>query len=437
MQSVNGAMKKIFVHLAMALITGWISACSGLADGQRTPAPFTTPTLSPVSVIGTTTLEARTVPTPTPMSATDPITLILWTTEDLASGTTPAGRILKSNLDSFTAANPNIHIEIVLKKPYGKGGLLDFLLTTNAILPSRLPDLVTLDLAEAPQALDVLKPLDTLMPSDWHNDLFPFAERASIVQNRWVIAPFAVDVQHLVFDRVSVRQPPQTWDDVLRQKQSLLMPIGGDDAFLLQYFALLPPNKSVSTTQFDVTATTQVLDFFKRAHDNGVIPDAAIGLKNEETWSPFAQGQVAMAQVSAWRFLTERDKTPNAAWAFVPTRDGRMAPTATGWGFAITARELLHQVAAARLVRWLTQQERLANWMRAARRLPAHRATLIAAIEPTDYAGFLWNELENAVLLPAPATYAKSAEAWRTLIPAVWKGQITPDEAARNIAAIK
>ncbi len=389
-----------------------------------TPAPIRTATSAPV-VLRTPTL------------ASDSITLTFWTTEDLAPGASPAGRVFKEQVDAFLAANPNVQIDIVYKKPYGKGGILDFLLTTNAVIPARVPDVVALDLAEAPQAADMLQPFDEWMPVEWRDGLFPFAKQAAQFNGRWMIVPLAVDIQHLVYDKTLVARAPRTWDDVLRQKQTWLLPVAGDEAFLLQYSALALMDTTVNPVSFDPIVTAQVLDFFKRGHDVGVIPDAALGLKNvEETWLPFAQGQVAMAHVSASRYLTERAQMPNATFAPLPTRDGRGAALVVGWGLGMTSREPARQVVAARFIRWLIQSERLATWLRAARRLPAHRGTLALAVEPPDYAAFLREQLERAAFMPASSTYAKSADVWRAVIPAVWKGQITPEEAARSIAAV-
>jgi ABC-type glycerol-3-phosphate transport system substrate-binding protein len=386
---------------------------------EQTPTP---------SARATATLRA---PTATPLAPTSAITLTLWTAEEFAPGATPAGQVLRAQFDAFTAANPNIRIEVVLKKPYGKGGLLDFLLTTAAIAPTRVPDLIALDLAEAQHAASILQPLDAWLAAESQNDLFPFAQNAARPQNQWLVVPFAADVQHLVYDRNLVPTPPRTWDDALKQKQTLLMPLGGDDAFVLQYGALTGLDAG-----FEFGATAQVLNFFKRAHDLGIVPDAAIGIKNaSETWSPFAANQVAMTQVFASRYLAERDKLPNAQYASIPTRDGRTATLATGWGWAITARDPMRQAAAARLIQWLTQSDRLVTYLRAARRLPAQRAALGLVVESYGYAIFLREQLDRAIF-PSAATYAKSAEVWRVAIPAVWSGQMTPEDAARTIAAV-
>lgn len=421
----------------------WLIVIIAVTGCATNASPLPTPVLAtPVRVVNATTLPTpaalatSAAPIRTPITTTGAITLTLWTTEDLAPGTTPAGRILRNQFDAFTAANPNIHIDIVLKKPYGKGGVLDFLSTTSAVVPEQLPDLATLDISQVPEAAaaGILQPLDPLLSSDIKGDFFPFAFQAAQYQGKWVAVPFTADIEHLVYSKAIVKKVPQTWDDVLKQKNTLLLPVGGDNAFLIQYLALAPLFDANNQWALDANTASQVLNFFKRTHDLSMMPDTAIGLKSsEEAWPLFATGKITMTQASASRYLAERDKLPDAMYAAVPTRDGKVAAVATGWAFVIVTSDPVRQAAAARFVQWLVQGEHLAPWLRTARRLPASRSALILSVDPIDYSTFLREPLERAAYLPPNAAYGKAADAWRAAIAAVWKGQTTPDEAARGI----
>jgi ABC-type glycerol-3-phosphate transport system substrate-binding protein len=425
-----------------AWVARWIAGLVGaslIACAASAPAPPSTPTASP-SAAALPTLSARATttrvsPTRAPITTTRALTLTVWTTEDLAASASPAGRVLSSQSDAFTAANPNLRVQVVLKKPSGKGGLLDFLLTTHAVVPALLPDLITLDLTEVPLAGDVgaLQPLNGWLPAELNDDFFPFAAQAAHYQNQWLAVPFSADVQHLVYNKTALKKPPQTWDDFLKQKTPLLLPLGGDDAFLAQYVALAPLS---TAAPLDWTTTTLVLNFFKRAHDLGLLNDAGLNLKNADAaWAPFAAAQVAMAQVAASRYLAERARLPNALYAPLPTRDGKTATLASGWAFAITTTDPTRQAAAARFVQWLAQGEHLAPWLRAAHRLPATRSALPLTIDPPEYAAFLRDELEHATYASGAAYSAKASDAWRAGIANVWKGQATPEDAARAIVA--
>jgi len=423
------------------MLSALLIACAPRAPETPTAiAPTAIVTSSaPTPTIAATIAPTRAIPTRTPLATSGAITLTLWATEDLAPGATPAGRVLKNQFDAFTAANPNIHIEVVLKKPYGKGGVLDFLLTTSAVVPTQLPDFVTLDIAEVPLAAEagILQPLDAWLSNDLKNDFFPFAFRAAHYQNQWIAFPFLADAQHLVYTKTTIKKAPATWDECLKQKTPLLLPLAGDDAFVLQHLALASTGDGFLPLPTDANNLAQILTFFKRARDQNVLPETALNLKSvEEGWAPFAASQTALAQVSASRYLAEREKAPHAGFAAVPTRDGKTATVASGWAFALVTTDPARQAAATRFINWLVQGERLAPFLRAARRLPATRATMPLAVDPPEYAAFLRETLERgAYWASASPRETKIASAWRAAIAAVWKGTSTPDEAARSIVA--
>jgi ABC-type glycerol-3-phosphate transport system substrate-binding protein len=432
--------EQLCVRLCVLIISVSLVACAAGAILPTPDAPAPIATLSTPTVAAAATLmPTRSVPTRTPITPTGAITLTLWTTEDLAPGATSAGRVLKNQFDAFTAANPNVHIDVVLKKPYGKGGLLDFLLTTSAVVPAQLPDFVALDIVEIPLAAEagILQPLDVWLPNDLKNDFFPFAFRAAHYQNQWLALPFAADAQHLVYNKTTIKKAPATWDECFKQKTTMLLPLANDDAYVLQFLSLAATGDGVLPAPTDPNSIAQILSFFKRARDLNLLSDAAINVKSvEEVWTPFATGQVALAQVSASRYLAERDKMPNAGFAAVPTRDGKLATAASGWAFVLITNDPPRQAAATRFMQWIVQGERLAPWLRAARRLSATRATMILAVDPSEYALFLRDTLERAAYWsPATSRDAKIAQAWRNAIAAVWKGNSAPEESARTIIA--
>jgi len=425
-------------RIAACVIVLMIGASAIACAGTVAPTPIsTTLTLVTATSIPKPTANAsRSVPTRTPIASTGAITLTLWTTEDLAPGSTPDGKIWRNQFDAFTAANPNIYINVVLKKPTGKGGLLDFLATTSAIVPSQLPDLVILDIADIPTAFDTgaLQPLDGWLPVEMTSDLFPFAAQAAHHSNQWIALPFAADTQHLVYKPGTVKTPPKTWDDLYRQRFAILLPLASEDAFIAQYTAIAPVTST--TTQLDLTTTTAVLSFFKRAHDLGLMSEAVVGLKSStETWAAFVAGQAPLAQAMASQYLAESDKLTDTLYAQLPTRDGNIGTLASGSAFAITTRDPVRQAAAARFIQWMVQSDRMTTWLRAARKLPANRSMVTQVIESTAYAVFLREELARAAYVPHTPANDKIADALRSAILNVWKGQTTPDEAARAVVA--
>lgn len=315
--------------------------------------------------------------------------------------------------------------------------MLDSLLTTRTVVPTLLPDIAMVNAGDISFALEkkLFQPLDGIVSAAFKDDRFPFASQFATFQNQWVAIPFAADVQHLAYNQAAISPAPKTWDDLGRQKTTLLLPLGGDDAFLLQYTSF-----GASLNNFDPLAAAQVFAFIKRGHDLNFLPETALNVKGaDDAWDAFAQGQVAMAQVWASRYWSERDKVSgnlNAAFAPLPTRDGKIATLASGWALVIVTSDPARQRAAARWIEWILKSERLALFLRAAHRLPVTRGLIAPTVEPKEYAAFMRELLERALPLPSVPN-ARQAEAWRAASAAVWNGLTTPENAARNVAGVK
>jgi ABC-type glycerol-3-phosphate transport system substrate-binding protein len=409
-----------------------VAACAGVP-------PAATPTTSPLTItpraanpIPTSTPPSSAALTRTPFVSTAPITLTLWISDEWAQSGAPAGRVLQDHLAAFQKENPTLRVNVVLKKPYGVGGLYDALSTTRDVVPARLPDLITLDFNELALAAgaQLIQPLQGLAASEIESDLFSFARVSVPNQNQWIGVGFSADVQHLA----TLAPAPRTWDDFTRQKSGWLIPLASDDALIVQYLGL-GATLSGSSASIEPSYAAQVLNFYKRARELALIPDAAISLESsDDAWSLFASGQVSITVTSATRYLNERAKMPQAQAAPIPTRDGRVAASATGWAFAIVSSDPVRHAAATRWIEWMMQKERLTQWTRAAQRIPATRGALALAVTPAEYAAFLRNLLDRAVIVHLPP---KQAEAWRNAIAVVWKNQATPEEAARNFFGTK
>ena len=76
------------------------------------------------------------VPVPTQIvtpDASQPVILTLWVPEEFATGAEHGGDVLEKQIAEFQIAHPNITINYVLKAPYGKGGMLDWLSQTERV----------------------------------------------------------------------------------------------------------------------------------------------------------------------------------------------------------------------------------------------------------------------------------------------------------------
>lgn len=411
-----------------------LAACGTPAPPFSPPAPATPDVVITPPVLNELPLPTRPVPTRAlDVDATQPLTLTLWVPEEFAPGAERGGDILEARVAAFEAAHPGVSIEYVLKAPYGKGGIVDWLTQLQELMPERLPDAAIVDSRELDQLekLGLLHPLNRGLPSGAFWDLFAPAQTMARQGGVWSNQPLVLDAEHLVYDTTRVASPPPTWQAVLADKTPFAFAADSTDTFLLHY---LENGGSLSPAEhpaLDSGVMQAVLDFYQRARANGNLNEAAAMMKSAREVLPlFIGGQAPLAQIRARDYLSERARMPNAAAAPIPTRDGRATTLASGWSFVILADSAARQRAAADYLEWLIEPEFLAEWTRAARMVPASKGAFAQVGVTPAYAETLGALLDNAIVSPGFGAQAPYASAWHDAVQAVLNGQLAPDDAA-------
>ncbi len=429
----------------MATIATWlVMLVIGLAVGcsppplPTAPPPTEEPTPTPVATPTITPATPEAIPTPSI------ITLTLWTVEDVSPlAQNASGQVMAQQLDTFVAEHPGIAVEYILKKPYGKGGILNFLVTTSAAAPAALPDVVVIDPLELGEAVraGVLQPLDDWIAADTQNDLFPFALNGGRFGDQLMGVQFTADVEHLVYNTSQLESPPQTWTDVLTRGARYIFPAGGqdgmvNDATLIQYMAVggrLADDEGQPV--LDPDPLTQVLQFYADGRRKGVIPSSVVDFETvDDCWPIYLSAQVSMSNVSAHRYLTDRGLLQSTSFVPVPTRDGNVVTLSRGWSLAMVTADPARQAAVAQLLEWLLRPDNNTAWNQAANLLPTRRAAFDILGTTDDYYPFVRRLLERAYSPPPPTAYSTVGKALQQAVQDVLTGKATPAEAAAAAA---
>ncbi len=424
--------------LAAALIFAVLvlTACNLLAR----PTPTTvTPTIASPTPSPQATSPAVS-PTPTQPATT---TLVLWTTEDFApSADTPGGEVLAQQLAAFETTHPDVTIDVVLKKPYGKGGILDFLMTSSAAAPSILPDVVVIDTLELGTAAraGLVQPLDNLVSAELKEDLFPCAVQAGQVGGQLVGLQFEADVEHLAYNLAKLETPPLTWTEVLTPDITYIFPAGGrdgmvNDAFLIQYYGAGGQLfDETGQPALDQTILAKVLDFYRDGAAMGVIPPDVLEYKSVAScWPVYLSAQVTLSNVDSARYLADRDILLSTGFAPIPTRDGKPVTISRGWALAVVTQHPERQVMASRLLEWLLSPLNNATWTQATRHLPTRRSAFEHLDQRDEYVPFAHQQLESAYPYPTAPGYEQISRALQQAVQDVLSGQVTPDAAAAAV----
>lgn len=440
----------LFIALSLAVL--------GCTTPSPTPlAPHREPSPSPERV---TPAHPPSTPSPSEHPIPSTIVLTMWTTEEFSPSSTSAGEILAGQLSAFSSEHPDIEVKCILKKPYGRGGILDFLLTTREAAPRLLPDLVVLDafeLGEAARA-GLLQPLENILSSELQDDLFPFAREAGTLGRHLLGVQFQADVEHLVYIAREAEKPPSTWTEVLEGGRSYVFPAAGQDVILINLeTALTGLGRDFETSHqvndalliaylaaggslldeegkpaLDPAVLTQVFQFYADGVAAGVIPSSVAEVHSlDEAWSLFVAGKADLAHISSAHYLAGRDQIAGLAFAPLPTKDGTIATMSRGWVLAIVTEDPVRRAAAAQLIEWLMKPENNAAWNLAAGHLPTRRSALEKWRPGDEYTSFIRGQLDVAFFRPSTPAYHKIAEALQEALRDVLSGRASPEEAAQ------
>ena len=419
------------------------------APGQL-PAPE--PSGTPAQSTGTP-VDAGPAGTPAVSNA---ITLTMWTTVSFSPTLNiTSGQILAQQVDLYEADHPRVRLEFVLKEPYGKGGLLDFLSTAGAVVPGLLPDLMILDVDELGMAVQtgLVQPLDGLIPENLLTDLYPFAREAATFNGQLYGLQVQADLDHLIYNTGKMTSPPRSWSNVLSGPGPYLFPAGGkaglaNDAFLVQYLAVQDQSGATGPDSPFLNADnlTRVLQFYRDAWSSGIVPAKIMSYHTtDDVWNDYALGQAALAQVSAHRFLLALRQSPShggdlerltsSAVAPIPAVNGPAAPIGRGWVLVLVTSDPARQAAAVDWMVQLMNPATNAAWNEAADYLPTRAAAMAEWRPGESYSQFIRQQLQAAHPRPLLVDYTRVAAALQEAILAVLNGTATPQEAANQAIA--
>lgn len=435
--------------LSVALILLTLVAAALLAGCDVLPATPTPPGESPGGVDETAQPPEPTAgPTPGEATPGSPsvLTLTMWTTEAFSpTQAITTGQILAGQMAEFESDYPDVRLEFVLKKPYGRGGILDFLLVTPPVVPELLPDLAIMDVDELPAAVQagVLQPLDGLVSPELVADLYPFARQAVSFGGQLWGLQFQAEFSHLVYDTGKLTVPPRSWPGVLSSPVIYAFPAGGqgglvNDSFLVQYLAVRPwPLESDPDAPFlDAESLTAVLQFYQDGVSRGVFGEILDYNTVDDCWSAYAGDEVDLAHISVHRYLVEGEELPNAAVAPIPAINGGGPPISQGWALVLVTSEPERQALAVELMARLMTAETNARWNQAAHYLPTRQSAaliLAEAAETDSYARFIDQQLQVARPRPRLSNYAQVAAALQRAVEDVVSGTVMPEEAAARV----
>jgi ABC-type glycerol-3-phosphate transport system substrate-binding protein len=406
-------------------------------------------TSSPLSVVATATSQPAksTGLTPTPsVTATavpdeNGLTLTFWTVEGISpKAEGELGSFITSSLRTFEVNNPDLSVKLLLKKPGGKGGMLDFLRTAREVAPSILPDVAIMNATDLDQAYTdgLLQILDNRLDRSLVQDLLPAARKMGTIDQRLVGVPLSLEMQHAVYNTRIYTDTPRLWTDVFTVGAKYIFPAKGinglvNDATLSQYFSAGGTfHNDEGALEIDDQVLRDVLTIYRQGLDNEVIdPGILDAATTEELWPTYLEAKAGMTQISIRQYLTDRESLNNSAFATLPVQNERDVPVSIthGWALVLITDDIDRQRAALRLIEWFLSTRNNATWNNLNKSIPTTDTAFQQLAGDDPYWAFLTEQLNLAQPQPGFSGYDQLGRILQQAVEQVIRGEASPEEA--------
>ena len=398
----------------------------------NTPTLAITPTLLPP----TTTPS----PTPTPEAVK---TLTLWTVEEVsAQAEGDTGNLFRAILRNFEYQYKDVKVDIILKKPSGKGGMLDFLRTAKEVAPTTLPDIAIINAVDLEQAHlnGSIVPLDGRLDRAIAQDLLPAARKIGTIDGQLLGVPLGLEMQHLIYNTKTLTTPPLLWSDILTDKVKFAFQAKGinglvNSATLSQYFSAggrLVNEQGLP--KIDGAVLQTVLQIYQQALDKKVIDNALLEANLlEDVWPLYVDGQVNVAQVSVGQYLTNIITLSNTSFTRLPTQTSNDIPIAItrGWVVVLVTEDVNRQKIALNLLEWFLATNNNTNWNKTNYSIPTTTSAYQQiSVDNPAYWQFLNEQLNTAIPQPSFSGYDQIGRILQQAVQEVLSGESTPEKAA-------
>ncbi len=368
---------------------------------------FLNPNIEPTSSLKATT-------TPTMVLSTTPVPSQVPNSEDVLSiwlppqfdpnNGTPAGDLLKAQLEKFSSDNPGISVNVRVKMETGSGGMLDSLTTASAAAPSILPGIVILSRSDLESAAQngLLFPLE---PADLEidfEDLFPYARDMGKTREANYGVPFAGNALVLEFKPLQIGYPPMNWRDIFQQQAILAFPVA-DPKALIPLLLYQQVGGVISGEEEDV-----MLDEISLQRSFQIIADGTTANVFPywlTEFTTFEQSQQALIDSSAayaivWSSQYLLEKPDNLTIASLPVVENQTMTFADGWVLAFPQTSSERYTAHLKLAEYLIDPEFNKEWSEAAGVLPVSK-TVLSSWSDQRLTNILNPIAESAHLIPS------------------------------------
>jgi maltose-binding protein MalE len=434
---------KVLCIIASGTISVFLAACDPAGLGKSSPE--NSPAAKPPQTKEITTATSVDIRIP-PAEIRSGITLTLWTTENFFPlDDRLAGEIMRSEIKQFEEEHQQITLQPMLKASSGDGSIYQYIRTASPVAPSILPDIAVIhntDLIHLAR-LGYIPAIEDIIPAAMIHDFQPVSLSSASIGDHIYGMPFAVDVEHLLYNTQKVTFPPQTWADVLTLRTQYAFPAEGrnglvNDAFLIHYLSngteLAGSDGKLVIAKEPLLRTLQ---FYEQGLDAGIIPSMIQTTNSTAALLPFylESGPISLMNIKSSEYLEKRSILQSSGVAAVPSQNGKELTIANSWSYVILAQDADKRLAAMSFLEFMLTPQRQEEWCTSAHFLPSSQTAIENLAANDSYWRFASNMLKKAVPAPSMPGYEQLGSVLLQAEAEVLKGDVTAQQAVEEAVA--
>lgn len=395
-------------------------------------------------VVETNTADVLVGVEATPVPSGPPVIVIWLPPQFDPDDGSRAGELLIEQIHSYSLEHPDLQYQIRIKAVDGQVGMMESLAAARAAAPDAVPSLVALQRTDLEIAAlkGLVYSLDGLTQVQDEVDWYGYARQMTLFQEIPFGIPFAGDAMILVYRPELVGEVPESWPQILEQKEPLVFSARDKQAMitLLLYQSLGGEvQNSLGYPVLQPEILEEVLTLYSDGVSEGVFPAWLTQVETrKQAWSSYNRND--SAYIAAWvsEYLSELPADSTATRMI--TFNEEVMTYADGWLWAIAELDPETRQIAAGLVEHLVQADFLADWSLAAGYLPP-RTTSLSNWSNQNMQSLLHEVSLTAQVLPSSDVMFMLSSVLEEATMAVVGQRASPEEAAEaavnrlNVAA--
>ncbi len=370
------------------------------------------------------------------LTTPEPITLRVWLPEPLAPvDREDAAELLSELISGFLAQNPELQIDLRLKRPSDQGGVLETIRSASAVAPDALPDVTLLRRADLITAVEggYLEPMQDAAVLALLDTMPSAGAQLGRIGDQTFGVPYALDLWHTAFAETLIESTAQM-DTIADAGIPFLFPANRTapttELLIAQVIGAGGVFGAEGLITMDRNTLTRIYAFYEEGVRSGWIIPNVLTYADPSAYADLLLSQDAVGVVTAHHYQEWIARGARLSAGELPTLDGTPSTVIDGWVWVMVTGDTERQAAVVRLITYMMEVDRQNRYTELLYYLPV-TSNALALREDAVYAALIESLWANAVIPMSSSSPA--GRALQTALGNVISQDLGAEAAAREV----